>query len=148
MPKAHRSSYHFAFKLKVIAEAEAVENNSKIARDYGILMVHCWRKDQANLFNGELKCQHNKRQWAVTRQSFLNWIKHYWIGFQRREVKVSLSVSKTMKCFDQLISVRSCCNVYKSRGNDRFWLASFSCCQKKSNNWSKSCAFIIVRNCR
>ena len=41
-----------------------------------------------------------------------------------------------MKSFDQLISVRSCCNVYTNRGNDRFWLASFSCCQNKSNNWS------------
>lgn len=41
-----------------------------------------------------------------------------------------------MKSFDQLISVRSCCNVYTNRGNDRFWLASFSCRQNKSNNWS------------
>ena len=40
-----------------MAEAEPVENNSEIARDYGISesMVHRWRKDQANLFNGELK---------------------------------------------------------------------------------------------
>jgi len=46
-----------AFKLKVIAEAEAVENNSEIARDYGIseLMVHRWRSHQGVLFNGELK---------------------------------------------------------------------------------------------
>ena len=42
MPKARRCSYNLAFKLKVVAEAEAVENNSKIARDYGISepMVH------------------------------------------------------------------------------------------------------------
>lgn len=57
MPKVRRSSYNLAFKLKVVAEAEAVENNSEIARDYGISesMVRRWRKDQANLFNGELK---------------------------------------------------------------------------------------------
>lgn len=57
MPKARRSSYNLAFKLKVVAEAEAVENNSDIARDYGISesMVRRWRKDQANLFYGELK---------------------------------------------------------------------------------------------
>ena len=57
MPKVRRTSYNLAFKLKVVAEAEAVENNSEIARDYGISesMVHRWRKDQANLFNGELK---------------------------------------------------------------------------------------------
>ena len=36
MPKARRTSYNLAFKLKVIAEAEAVENNSEIAREYGI----------------------------------------------------------------------------------------------------------------
>ena len=40
-------------KLTIGAEAEAVE----IAREYGISesMVHRWRKDQANLFNGEIK---------------------------------------------------------------------------------------------
>ena len=36
MPKVRRSSYNLAFKLKVVAEAEAVENNSEITRDYGI----------------------------------------------------------------------------------------------------------------
>ena len=57
MPKACRSSYNLAFKLKIVADVEAVENNSKIAREYGISesMVRRWRKDQANLFNGELK---------------------------------------------------------------------------------------------
>ena len=52
MPKAHRTSYNFAFKLKIVAEAEAVENNFEIAREYGISesMVRRWREDQANLF--------------------------------------------------------------------------------------------------
>ena len=46
-----------AFKLKVVAEAEAGENNSEIAREYGLSesMVCRWRRDQAKLFNGELK---------------------------------------------------------------------------------------------
>ena len=46
-----------AFKLKVVAEAEAVKNNSEIARDYGLSesTVRRWRRDQAKLFNGELK---------------------------------------------------------------------------------------------
>ena len=48
MPKARRTSYNLALKLTIVAEAEAVENNSEIAREYG-------RKDQANLFNGEIK---------------------------------------------------------------------------------------------
>ena len=57
MPKARRSSYSMAFKLKVVAEAEAVKNNSEIARDYGLSesMVRHLRRDQAKLFNGELK---------------------------------------------------------------------------------------------
>ena len=93
MPKARRSSYNLAFKLKIVAEAEAVENNSEIAREYGISesMVRRWRKDQANLFNGELKCQQNERRWAVMRRSILNWIKHFWSGFQSKEVRVSSS---------------------------------------------------------
>ena len=51
MPKARCTSYTLAFKLKVIAEAEAVENNSEIARDYGISesMVRRWRRDQGKL---------------------------------------------------------------------------------------------------
>ena len=57
MPKARRTSYNLAFKLKIVAEAEAVENNSEIAREYGISesMVRRWRTDQENLFNGEIK---------------------------------------------------------------------------------------------
>ena len=57
MPKARRTSYNLAFKLKIVAEAEAVENNSEIAREYSISesMVRRWRKDQENLFNGEIK---------------------------------------------------------------------------------------------
>ena len=57
MPKARRSSYNMAFKLKVVAEAEAVENNSEIAQEYGLSesMVRRWRRDQVKLFNGELK---------------------------------------------------------------------------------------------
>ena len=57
MPKARRSSYNMAFKLKVVAEADAVENNSEIAREYGLSesMVRRWQKDQTKLFKGELK---------------------------------------------------------------------------------------------
>ena len=36
MPKVRRASYNLAFKLKVVAEEKAVENNSEIARNYGI----------------------------------------------------------------------------------------------------------------
>ena len=33
MPKARRSSYTMAFRIKVVAKAEAVENSSEIARE-------------------------------------------------------------------------------------------------------------------
>ena len=54
MPKARRSSYTVAIRIKVIAEAEAVENSSEIAWDYGLSesMVRRWRRDQAT---GKLK---------------------------------------------------------------------------------------------
>ena len=57
MTKARCTSYNLALKLTIVAEAEAAENNSEIAREYGISesMVRRWRKDQANLFNGEIK---------------------------------------------------------------------------------------------
>ena len=57
MPKAHRPSYNLAFKLKIVAEEEAIENNSEMAREYDISesMVRRWRKDRANLFNREIK---------------------------------------------------------------------------------------------
>ena len=46
-----------AFRIKVIAEAEAVENSSEIARDYGLSesMVRRWRRDQATILSGKLK---------------------------------------------------------------------------------------------
>ena len=53
MPKARCTSYTLAFKLKVIAEAEAVENNSEIRLSES--MVRRWWRDQGVLFNGELK---------------------------------------------------------------------------------------------
>ena len=57
MQRARHSSYNMAFKLEIFAEAGAVENNSEIAREYGLSesLVHRWCRDQAKLFNGELK---------------------------------------------------------------------------------------------
>ena len=57
MPEARRFSYTIAFRIKVIAEAEAVENSSEIARDYGLSesMVRRWRRDQATILSGKLK---------------------------------------------------------------------------------------------
>ena len=46
-----------AFKIKVITEAEAVENHSEITRNYGPSesMVCCLRRDQATILSGKLK---------------------------------------------------------------------------------------------
>ena len=47
-----------AFKIKVVTEAEAVENNLEIAQDYelGESMVQRWGRDQATILSGELIC--------------------------------------------------------------------------------------------
>ena len=117
MPKARRSSYNLAFKLKIVAEAEAVENNSEIARDYGISesIVCRWRKDQANLFNGDLKMSAKRKtmgcyspKYPEFDQTLLDWFSE-----QRSQ---GFRFFKTMKCFDQLIFVGSCCNVYTTVG--------------------------------
>ena len=57
MPKARHSSYTMAFRIKVNAEAEAVENSSEIAWDYGLSesMVRRWRRDQATILSDKLK---------------------------------------------------------------------------------------------
>ena len=57
MPKARRSSYTVAIRIKVVAEAEAVENSSEIAWDYGLSesMVRRWRRDQATILSDKLK---------------------------------------------------------------------------------------------
>ena len=54
MPKPHRSAYSMAFKIKVSTEAEAVENNLQIAREYGLSesMVSRWRRDHATILSG------------------------------------------------------------------------------------------------
>ena len=52
MPSTCRHLYDLNFKLKIVAEAEAVNNNREIAREYGISesMVRKWRNQQHVLF--------------------------------------------------------------------------------------------------
>ena len=49
-----RHSYDLNFKLKIVAEAEAVNNNQEIAREYVISesMARKWRSQQDVLFSG------------------------------------------------------------------------------------------------
>lgn len=59
MPSTHQHSYMYNvnFKLKIIAEAEAVNNNQEVPREYGISesMVQKWCNQLHVLFLGELK---------------------------------------------------------------------------------------------
>ena len=57
MSSTRRHSYDLNFKLKMVAEAKAVNNNREIAREYGISesMVRKWRNQQHVLFSGELQ---------------------------------------------------------------------------------------------
>jgi len=93
-----------AFKLKIVAEAEAVEN-SEIAREYGISesMVHRWGKDQANLFNGELKMSAKRKTMGCYMLKYpeLDQTLLEWFSEQKSQGKVFVLNQ------NQLISVRS-----------------------------------------
>ena len=140
MSKVRRSSYNLAFKLKIVAEAEAVENNSKIAREYGISesMVHRWRKDQANLFNGELKMSAKRKTMGCYTPKYpeLDQTLLEWFSEQRSQGKFFVLTP------NQLISVRSfnrlfdrVAIVYQSCAKDCLWLVSFRCHQNKPKQW-------------
>ena len=53
MPNTRRHSYDLNFKLKIVIEVEAVNNNREIAREYGISksMVWKWRNQQDILYH-------------------------------------------------------------------------------------------------
>ena len=57
MPSSRCHSYDLNFKLKIVAEAEAVNNSCEIAREFGISesMVRKWHSQQHVLFSGELR---------------------------------------------------------------------------------------------
>ena len=74
MPSTRRHSYDLNFKLKIVAEAEAVNNNCEIAREYRISesMVRKWRNQHHVLFSGEL--QQSVHQWDAIDRRILSWI--------------------------------------------------------------------------
>ena len=83
MPKARRTSYNLAFKLKIVAKAEAVENNSEIARECGISesVVVTGGKIKRTFLTAKLNCQRNGRRWDASRRSIWSSIKEYLIFF-------------------------------------------------------------------
>jgi len=97
MSKARRTSYTFAFKLKVIAEAEAVEDNSEIVRDYGISesMVRRWRRDQGleSYSTASWRCLPDERRWAATSQNILSSINSCSSGLRSKEVNARIHLS-------------------------------------------------------
>lgn len=82
MPSTRRHSYDLNFKLKIVAEAEAVDNNREIAREYGISesMVRKWRNQQHVLFSGELKMTAKRASMGVFNSghdSFFECLPHF-----------------------------------------------------------------------
>ena len=69
MPSTRRHSYDLNFKVKIVAEAEAVNNNREIAREYriSVSMVRKWRNQQHVLFTGEPRLS-NVHPWFGTDQ--------------------------------------------------------------------------------
>ena len=55
MPSTRCHSYDLHFKLKIVAEAEAMNNNREIASEYGLpeSIVCKWRNQLYVLFSGE-----------------------------------------------------------------------------------------------
>ena len=64
MPKARRSSYTMAFRIKVVAKAEAVENSSEIARELKMSVK------RAKMGRFTLKCPERDEQamWRFSQQ--------------------------------------------------------------------------------
>ena len=64
MPKARRSSYTMAFRIKVVAKAEAVENSSEIARELKM------SAKRAKMGRFTLKCPERDEQamWRFSQQ--------------------------------------------------------------------------------
>ena len=89
---ARRCSYNLAFKLKIVAEAEAVEGNSEIAREYGISESICpttGGKIKRTSLMESSRCQRNAQRWAITLRNICSWMRDYLTGLQSREAKVS-----------------------------------------------------------
>ena len=80
MPKARRTSYNLAFKLKIVAEAEAVENNSdmasvspwsvakgKITRTFLTARLNCQRDGNDGMFHAVISGARSKNTGMVYR---------------------------------------------------------------------------------
>ena len=71
-----------------------------------------------NLFNGEQKMSAKQKTMGCYSHKYPELDGNTGLAFRAEKSRYVFRFFKTMKCFEQLISVRSCCNVYTSRGND------------------------------
>ena len=114
MPKAHRSAYSMAFKIKVIVEAEAAENNSQIAREYGLSesMVRRWRRDQATILSGELKMSAKRAKMGRFTPKYpeLDLQVMEWFSEQRDQGKCLIVVVMTISKYEtvHVLGTRAC----------------------------------------
>ena len=76
MPSTRRHLYDLNFKLKIVAEAKAVNNNRGIAREHGISksMVRKLRNQQHVLFSGELRDDSEPCIKDAIERRILSWI--------------------------------------------------------------------------
>ena len=126
MQKARCTSHTLAFKLKVIVEAEAVENNSEIARHYGL--VSRWSvagdvsKESYSTVNW--RCLPDERRWAATSQNILSSINSCSSGLRSKEVKVRIHLS--CLCFFRWnqngMNLSRNFLTASDTGNQHFWL--------------------------
>ena len=65
VPKARRSSYTMAFKIKVITEAEAIENNSEIAHGKQRIWLLVWNILLTILKHVMLRVLQSQNLWSI-----------------------------------------------------------------------------------
>ena len=116
-----------AFKIKVVAEAEVVENNSEIAREYGLSqsMVRHWRRDQATILSGELKMSakratmgHFTLKYPKLDQQVMEWFSQ-----QREQSRYLLFLSEILRVFEELNDI-----IFQCMGNREFDWSEICCC--------------------
>ena len=145
MPKARRSSYSMAFKIKVIAEAEAVENNSEIAREYGLSesMVRRWRRDQATILSGELKMSAKRATMGRFTPKYpeLDQQVMEWFPQQREQGWYLPFLSEILRVFEELNDI-----IFPCVGNREFDWSEICCCHDNFITCHKKSA--VVTNLR
>ena len=92
MPSTRCHSYNLNFKLKIVAEAEAVNNNCEIAREYGLQQT-----SNMSLFTGKLKMTAKRASMDRYRPKDPELLISSWqTGIATKEAKVKIVYSISM----------------------------------------------------